>query len=336
MENKKCSKCGEVKTINEFYKDKAKKDGYCRRCKECKKECHDPEKLKKWKEKNIEIHTEEYYQNLSGVKRCGKCKEVKFVSEFSKGRINKNGLACLCKECDKKKKIKYYKNNQEKINEKSRKHYKNNSKYYKEYHEKHYQENKEKYKEKKREYYQENKERITKRNKEYRKDNKEKMGEYQKEYRKDNKKKINKRTREWAKNNRKKMRKSENRYHKKYPEKLKKKQQRMHIKRISIPKYALSDRISSLMRRSLKGNKNGWHWESLVNFTLQDLIAHLEPLFKFGMNWQNMGKWHIDHKRPISSFNFNSYNDPEFKECWALDNLQPLWAKENLIKGNKI
>jgi hypothetical protein len=54
------------------------------------------------------------------------------------------------------------------------------------------------------------------------------------------------------------------------------------------------------------------------------------------MTWENYGKWHIDHKRPIASFNFTSYEDPEFKECWALNNLQPMWAKENMSKGNKI
>lgn len=34
-ETKKCTKCGEIKSINEFYKDKAKKDGYRADCKLC-------------------------------------------------------------------------------------------------------------------------------------------------------------------------------------------------------------------------------------------------------------------------------------------------------------
>lgn len=25
-------------------------------------------------------------------------------------------------------------------------------------------------------------------------------------------------------------------------------------------------------------------------------------------------------------------DDPEFRECWALSNLQPLWAKDNMSK----
>jgi len=53
------------------------------------------------------------------------------------------------------------------------------------------------------------------------------------------------------------------------------------------------------------------------------------------MTWANYGEWHIDHKRPISSFNIVSVDCKEFGECWALENLQPLWADENLRKSNK-
>lgn len=71
-------------------------------------------------------------------------------------------------------------------------------------------------------------------------------------------------------------------------------------------------------------------------FTADDLKAHLEPLFKPGMTWENHGDWQIDHVIPICSFRYESYDDPQFKACWALKNLQPLWEKENLLKGRKI
>ena len=53
------------------------------------------------------------------------------------------------------------------------------------------------------------------------------------------------------------------------------------------------------------------------------------------MNWDNYGEWHIDHIKPISSFIFESSEDEEFKRCWSLDNLQPMWGIENIKKGNK-
>lgn len=93
--------------------------------------------------------------------------------------------------------------------------------------------------------------------------------------------------------------------------------------------------FSRQMRQCLGGNKNGRHWESLVGYTLEDLKRHLENQFKDGMSWENYGKWHIDHIKPKSSFKFQSTENEEFKRCWSLDNLQPLWAKDNLIKSNK-
>jgi 5-methylcytosine-specific restriction endonuclease McrA len=45
--------------------------------------------------------------------------------------------------------------------------------------------------------------------------------------------------------------------------------------------------------------------------------------------------WHIDHIIPISSFSFSSPEDPEFKAAWALTNLRPLWAAQNISKGAK-
>ncbi|KKN58615.1 hypothetical protein LCGC14_0550340 [marine sediment metagenome] len=98
----------------------------------------------------------------------------------------------------------------------------------------------------------------------------------------------------------------------------------------------LSRNISVMINWSLKGNKNNRHWEYVVGYLLNQLKKHLESLFEPGMSWDNYGKWHIDHKIPISAFNITSYNCEDFKSCWALGNLQPLWARDNLRKGNKL
>jgi hypothetical protein len=53
------------------------------------------------------------------------------------------------------------------------------------------------------------------------------------------------------------------------------------------------------------------------------------------MTWNNHGThgWHIDHIIPSSMFRFSGICDENVKKCWGLDNLQPLWAKENIKKG---
>lgn len=97
--------------------------------------------------------------------------------------------------------------------------------------------------------------------------------------------------------------------------------------------YVINNRMRARIHRALLGKKAGRHWEVLVGYTASDLIQHLESLFKHGMGWHNYGDWHIDHRIPIAKFNITSAECEDFKKCWALKNLQPLWALENLRKG---
>jgi len=63
---------------------------------------------------------------------------------------------------------------------------------------------------------------------------------------------------------------------------------------------------------------------------------HIEKQFKEGMSWNNHGThgWHIDHIIPLASFNLL---DPEQqRKAFHYTNLQPLWAKENLSKGDRL
>ena len=94
---------------------------------------------------------------------------------------------------------------------------------------------------------------------------------------------------------------------------------------------------------ALKGTKNGRRWQELVGYTVVQLKDHIESQFTEGMNWSNWGvhrtdgppRWHIDHIRPRWSFSFSSAEDPQFRQCWCLANLQPLWGPENLEKSGK-
>ena len=92
------------------------------------------------------------------------------------------------------------------------------------------------------------------------------------------------------------------------------------------------------MWNSLKGKKSGRGWETLVGYTVKQLEKHLKKRFADGMTWGLFlqGKIHIDHKIPISVFNYEKPEDDDFKKCWALKNLQPLWAKDNVSKNNNL
>lgn len=107
-------------------------------------------------------------------------------------------------------------------------------------------------------------------------------------------------------------------------------------KRRSNPAIRLNENISSLMRISLSGSKNSKSWKDLVGYSIQDLRIHLERQFIGSITWENYGSfWHVDHILPIASFSFSTPEDSEFKMCWALSNLRPLPAKENMSKGKR-
>jgi hypothetical protein len=70
----------------------------------------------------------------------------------------------------------------------------------------------------------------------------------------------------------------------------------------------------------------------IVGFTPAEFVAHIEPMFKKGMTWANHGLWHVDHIRPLSTFDLT---DPQQqKMANSLHNLQPMWAKPNMRKSD--
>lgn len=100
--------------------------------------------------------------------------------------------------------------------------------------------------------------------------------------------------------------------------------------------HQLTRRIRNSVRASLttQGSKKKRPTFDLLDFTKEELRAHLKSQFTDGMSWENMSEWHIDHIRPVASFNYDSTDHPEFKECWALENLQPMWGLDNISKGS--
>lgn len=96
--------------------------------------------------------------------------------------------------------------------------------------------------------------------------------------------------------------------------------------------------VSRAITQKLKrhgGSKNGSILKNL-SYSIEELKVHLESKFELNMNWENYGEWHIDHKIPDSYFTYDKMSDEQFKLAWALENLQPLWAKDNHHKYNKL
>lgn len=187
-----------------------------------------------------------------------------------------------------------------------------------------YENNKDSILEKRRLYYLKNKSDIIKRNNEYQKNNRDKRRIYEAKRRLENKEHINEVKSKYDSNKRK------NNF-----------------------SFKLRKDVSRMVNLSLNKTGNSKNNRSLLDFlsyTIQELKDHLERLFEPWMNWNNWGKynlsswddnnqstwtWQIDHIIPQSKLLYTSMEDDNFKKCWALENLRPLSAKQNIIDGNR-
>lgn len=231
------------------------------------------------------------------MKICNKCKVEKLLTDFYK---NKN----ICKACRKIYDKDYYQKNKSEIDE--------------------YQKN----------YRQDNKEDIADLKKDFYQVNKEEILEKQKEYREDNKEQISKKKKFYYQNNKNKIKDT----HKKYDKK----------QRMNNPSYKLRRTVSNLIYQFIKENKNNQSCLLYLPWTISELKFHIESLFEPWMTWDNWGvfnsatwndsdpatwRWQIDHIISHSTFLYKSMDCQEFRDCWALSNLRPLNAKQNVIDG---
>ena len=105
------------------------------------------------------------------------------------------------------------------------------------------------------------------------------------------------------------------------------------------PAFKMKKRVGKSVYQALKkqGKTKGGSTFSALPYTPQDLVEHLEKQFEEKMNWDNYGTyWHLDHIYPQSLLPYDNLANPNFQKCWALDNLQPLEAIENIKKGNRV
>jgi hypothetical protein len=204
------------------------------------------------------------------------------------------------------------------------------------------------------------KERRSKKQKEDRKNNPEKFKKIRRErylknkdqekaYAIKNSNKISARMKEYDKKNKRKHQDKKNKWAKE--------------RRKNNPAFAVMQDTSRQISFSLEkmgASKNGKScWEKLP-YTPQELIKHIEKHFsdpenltsdgKVWMTWENRGLykpeewndndqstwvWNIDHIEPQADLTFDSYEHPNFTKCWALSNLHPLSAKQNVLDGSK-
>ena len=97
----------------------------------------------------------------------------------------------------------------------------------------------------------------------------------------------------------------------------------------------LANIVRSRTYQALKHNKEMCSTEYL-GCTIEEFREHIELQFKEGMTWENHGEWHIDHKIPITYKQDGIIPTLEVvAKRLHYTNTQPLWASENMLKGNR-
>ena len=96
---------------------------------------------------------------------------------------------------------------------------------------------------------------------------------------------------------------------------------------------AFAHRMRAALRHA--GGRKTKSTFDLLGCDSQSAKDWIESRFLPGMCWENWGKvWHVDHIIPCASFNL--LDESEQKKCFHYANLQPLWLKDNIQKGNRL
>jgi hypothetical protein len=165
--------------------------------------------------------------------------------------------------------------------------------------------------------YQINKKRYSISNKKYRENNKLKLQSYHKLWYQSNQKSKLEKNKIYISNNKDKI------------------NNRIKSIRMSNPINKLKDNLRSRLRKFYKISNISKQNKTfdIVGCSPEFLKEYIEKQFTDGMSWDLMGKHiHIDHIIPLSSAN----TEEEVYKLCHYTNLQPLWAKDNLMKSNKI
>ena len=99
--------------------------------------------------------------------------------------------------------------------------------------------------------------------------------------------------------------------------------------------YKLAHYLRVRIRKLLRGVRKNWSFVGDLGCSIPELKEYLEKQFQEGMSWDNHNRngWHIDHVKALANFDLSDRQ--QFLEACHYTNLQPLWAKDNIVKSNK-
>lgn len=260
-------------------------------------------------------------------KVCTNCKEKKDESAFGKDKYAYDGMTHQCKTCRSKSSRAWDKRNREHIKKRQKEwRHKNKDKVH-EYNQRQYWKDPEKRRQEKKEWVKNNPEKARERNQRYYEKNKEYKAQKHKEWREKNKEYRKIYNRLYYEENGEHIRKTVSEYQKNNRKKI---NDRLREKRENDPVFKSRHMMRSMLYRLLGDNKQEFS-SNILGYTAKQLKERIEFQFKPGMTWNNHGRWHVDHRLSMAYLQKKGENRPHIVN--ALSNLEPVWAEENLKKG---
>jgi len=100
------------------------------------------------------------------------------------------------------------------------------------------------------------------------------------------------------------------------------------------PLYKFKKGIQTNISQGIKsrGYRKKSRSQEILGCSYEFFRGYIQKQFKNGMSWDNYGEWHLDHIKPISL----GKTEEEVIQLYHYTNFQPLWAKDNVVKYNKI
>jgi len=100
--------------------------------------------------------------------------------------------------------------------------------------------------------------------------------------------------------------------------------------------YKLACVLRARLNRAIKNNMKSGSAVRDLNCSIEEFKLYIESKFELGMTWDNWSRtgWHIDHITPLANFDLS--DNEQLKKACCYTNLQPLWAKDNIIKGSRV
>ena len=140
---------------------------------------------------------------------------------------------------------------------------------------------------------------------------------------------------QWKASNKDKISEYNKNYSKQNLEKINcKRSEANKVKRKTDPIFVIKARLRNRVWSMLKNKKKSATTEKMLGCSYEFFKTYIEQKFPENMGWHNMGEWHIDHIKPLASFDLNNVEEQAI--AFYYTNHQPLWAKDNIAKGARI